>query len=164
MSSVGFSECLQKSVFSINMHESLKIFSGFLFATAKVAYVTAMLILHLILHSASSHNDFHIFITSSTRFSHHWRVPFDPSHQNDVLYNRVYLTLSGLEIRKGLFCSGFNQVLTFAFRGRLIYGRLNQRARFVIAFKRDLVWMGYKITYLVKKLILQYQRRVDVVK
>ena len=27
-------------------------FSGFLFATAKVAYVTAMIILHLILHSS----------------------------------------------------------------------------------------------------------------
>ena len=32
------------------------------------------------------------------------------------------------------------------------------------ALKRDLVWLGYQITYLVKKLILQYQRRVDGVK
>ena len=39
-------------------------FSGFLFATAKVAYITAMIILHLILHSAVHIYDFHIFITS----------------------------------------------------------------------------------------------------
>ena len=35
---------------------------------------------------------------------------FDPSHQNDLL-NRVYLTLSGLEIRKGILLrvqSSFN--------------------------------------------------------
>lgn len=32
------------------------------------------------------------------------------------------------------------------------------------ALKRDLEWLGYKITYLVKKLTLQYQRRVDGVK
>ena len=33
------------------------------------------------------------------------------------------------------------------------------------ALKRDLVWLGYQITYLVKKKrILQYQRRVDGVK
>ena len=39
-------------------------FSGFLFATAKVAYITAMIILHLILHSAVHIHDFHICITS----------------------------------------------------------------------------------------------------
>ena len=40
-------------------------FSGFPFATAKVAYITAMIILHLILPSAVYIYDFHIFITSS---------------------------------------------------------------------------------------------------
>ena len=40
-------------------------FSGFLFATAKVAYITAMIVLHLILPSAVYIYDFHIFITSS---------------------------------------------------------------------------------------------------
>ena len=39
-------------------------FSVFLFATAKVAYITAMIILHLILHSAVQIYDFHIFKTS----------------------------------------------------------------------------------------------------
>ena len=39
------------------------IFSGFLFATAKAAYITTMIILHLILHSAVYIYDFHIFIT-----------------------------------------------------------------------------------------------------
>ena len=43
---------------------SLNFFSGFLFATAKVAYITAMIILHLILHSAVQIYDFHIFKTS----------------------------------------------------------------------------------------------------
>ena len=42
---------------------SLKPFSGFLSATAKVAYVTAMIILHLILHSAVHKYAFHIFTT-----------------------------------------------------------------------------------------------------
>ena len=40
--------------------------SAFLFATAKVAYITAMIILHLILHSAVHIYDFHIFIISSS--------------------------------------------------------------------------------------------------
>ena len=44
--------------------ENDAFFSGFLFATAKVAYITAMIILHLILHSAVHIYDFHIFITS----------------------------------------------------------------------------------------------------
>ena len=42
-----------------------EFFSGFLFAAAKVAYITAMIILHLILHSAVYIYDFYIFITSS---------------------------------------------------------------------------------------------------
>ena len=41
-----------------------ELFSGFLCATAKVAYITAMIILHLILHSAVHIYDFHTFITS----------------------------------------------------------------------------------------------------
>ena len=42
---------------------SLKPFSSFLSATAKVAYITAMIILHLILHSAVHIYAFHIFTT-----------------------------------------------------------------------------------------------------
>ena len=38
-------------------------FLGFLFATAKVAYITARIILQIILHSALHIYDFHIFIT-----------------------------------------------------------------------------------------------------
>ena len=38
--------------------------SGFLFTTGKVAYITAMIILHLILHCAVHIYDFHIFKTS----------------------------------------------------------------------------------------------------
>ena len=38
-------------------------FSCFLFTTAKVAYITAMITLHLILHSAVHIYDFHIFST-----------------------------------------------------------------------------------------------------
>ena len=41
-----------------------EFFSGFLFATAKVAYLTAMIILHVILHSTFHIYDFHIFINS----------------------------------------------------------------------------------------------------
>ena len=49
---------------------SLNFFiSGFLFATSKVAYITAMIIFRIILHSAVHINDFHIFIISST-YSH----------------------------------------------------------------------------------------------
>ena len=36
-------------------------FSGFLFATAKVAYTTAVIILHLILHSTVHIYDFHTY-------------------------------------------------------------------------------------------------------
>ena len=43
-------------------------FSGFLFAAAKVAYITAMI---LILHSAVHIYDFHTFIISSS-FHHYW--------------------------------------------------------------------------------------------
>ena len=42
---------------------SLSFFSGFLFATVKVTYITAMIILHLILLSAVHICDFHIFKT-----------------------------------------------------------------------------------------------------
>ena len=38
--------------------EKKKAFSGFLFAAALVAYITAMIILHLILHSAVHIYDF----------------------------------------------------------------------------------------------------------
>ena len=41
-----------------------ELFSGFLCATAKVAYITAMIILHLMLHSAVHIYGFHTFITS----------------------------------------------------------------------------------------------------
>ena len=43
---------------------SLNFFSGFLFATAKVASITAMIYFHVILHPAFHIYDFHIFITS----------------------------------------------------------------------------------------------------
>ena len=37
-----------------------ELLSGFLFATAKVAYITAMILIHIILHSAVDIYDFHI--------------------------------------------------------------------------------------------------------
>ena len=46
--------------------------SGFLFAAAKVAYITAMI---LILHSAVHIYDFHTFIISSS-FHHYWIFTF----------------------------------------------------------------------------------------
>ena len=56
---------------------SLNFFSGFLFASAKVAYITAMIIVHLILHSAVHIYDFHIFKTLKTYFYPLlWRNPF----------------------------------------------------------------------------------------
>ena len=54
--------------FVINPRKDDDFFSGFLFATAKVACITAMIILDLILHSAVHIYDFHIFITSSSSF------------------------------------------------------------------------------------------------
>ena len=42
---------------------SLIFFSSSLFATAKIAYITAMIFLHIILHSAVHIYDFHIFMT-----------------------------------------------------------------------------------------------------
>ena len=41
-----------------------RIFSGFLFATAKVASITAMIFFHIVLHPAVLIYDFHIFMTS----------------------------------------------------------------------------------------------------
>ena len=38
--------------------------AGFLFATAKVVFITAMIFLHIILHPAVLKYNFHIFITS----------------------------------------------------------------------------------------------------
>ena len=46
----------------------IEFFSGFLFATAKVAYITAIIVLRIILHSAVHIYDFHKFITSSSSF------------------------------------------------------------------------------------------------
>ena len=40
-----------------------EFFSGFLFATAKIAYITAMIFIRVILHSPVHIHDFHIFIT-----------------------------------------------------------------------------------------------------
>ena len=48
----------------VRIPHKTELFSGFLCATAKVAYITAMIILHLILHSAVHIYDFHTFITS----------------------------------------------------------------------------------------------------
>ena len=39
-----------------------EIFSGFLFATARVESITVMIFFHIILHSAVLIYDFHIFI------------------------------------------------------------------------------------------------------
>ena len=44
---------------------NLNFFSGFLFATAKIAYITAMIFIHMILHSAVHIYVIHIFITLS---------------------------------------------------------------------------------------------------
>ena len=44
------------------------IFSGFLFATAKVPLVTAMIFFHIILHPEVLIYDFHVSITSSSSF------------------------------------------------------------------------------------------------
>ena len=49
----------------------LIFFSGFLFATAKVAYIIAMIILQLIPHSAVHIYHFHTFIISSS-FHRYW--------------------------------------------------------------------------------------------
>ena len=49
----------------------LIFFSGFLFATAKVAYIIAMIILHLIPNSAVHIYHFHTFIISSS-FHRYW--------------------------------------------------------------------------------------------
>ena len=48
--------------------------SGFLFTTAKVASITAMIFFHIILHPAVLIYDFHIFITSRQSLS--TTVPF----------------------------------------------------------------------------------------
>ena len=45
-----------------------EFFSGFLFATAKIASITAMIFFHIILHPAVLINDFHVFITPSSSF------------------------------------------------------------------------------------------------
>ena len=44
------------------------IFSSFLSATAKVVFITVLIIFHLILYSTVLIYDFHIFITSSSSF------------------------------------------------------------------------------------------------
>ena len=55
----------------VRTRTSLIFFSGFLFATAKVSYITAMIILHLILHAAVHIYVFNIFITSDKFDSGH---------------------------------------------------------------------------------------------
>ena len=80
----------------------------------------------------------------------------------------------GIKNSKGFILLRVQSRFNLCFQGCLIYCRLNRRAQFVKmtsilhllteALKRDLEWLGYKITYLVKKLTLQYQRRVDGVK
>ena len=47
---------------------SLNFFSGFLFATAKIASITGMIFFHIILHPAVLINDFDAFITPSSSF------------------------------------------------------------------------------------------------
>ena len=59
---------------------SLNFFSGFLFATAKVAYVTAIIMIHLILHSAVQF--FTPQFSSSLRFSY--------IHNFIIILSRVY--------------------------------------------------------------------------
>ena len=49
-------------------HLTFFFLSAFLFATAKVTYITTMIILNLILHSAVHIYDFHIFIIVSSSF------------------------------------------------------------------------------------------------
>ena len=49
----------------LNLVQAWIVFSGFLFAASEVAYITAMIFIDIILHSAVHMYDFHIFITSS---------------------------------------------------------------------------------------------------
>ena len=42
-----------------------RFFLGFLFATTKVAYITAMIFIHITLHSAVHIHDFHISVIAS---------------------------------------------------------------------------------------------------
>ena len=63
-----FCSCEKKMVNGWNPVQTGFFFSGFLFATAKVASKTAMIYFHTILHPAVHINDFHIFITSSSSF------------------------------------------------------------------------------------------------
>ena len=57
-----------------------EFFSGFLFATAKIASISAMVFFRIVLHPAVLINDFHVFITPSSSF----RV-FNMNQFNDLL-------------------------------------------------------------------------------
>lgn len=59
--------------------------SGFLFATAKVVYITTTIILHLILHPAVNVYDFHIFKTHVYSVRCHENL-FEKYIQNEVPY------------------------------------------------------------------------------
>ena len=89
----------------------------FLFATAKVAYITAMIFLHIILHSAVHIYDFRIFTTSSTFFSRVYNEPIQrpaPSWLVSLLGRALhrYHRDQGFESRTSLnfFQAFFSQV------------------------------------------------------
>ena len=89
----------------------------FLFATAKVAYITAMIFLHIILYSSVHINDFHIFTTSSTFFPRVYNEPIQRPALSWLvsLIGRAlhrYHRDQGFESRKGLnfFQAFFSQL------------------------------------------------------
>ena len=68
VSSIGKSTAPVSQRSRVRIPYKPEFFSGFLFATAKVASITAMIYFYIFLHPAVQIYDFHIFTTSSPSF------------------------------------------------------------------------------------------------
>ena len=86
---------------------SWNFFSGFLLVTAKVAFITAMIFLHLILHPAVLIYDFDIFTTSKLELCQHVFLILFRGYLKvffDVKHKRTLHTIFTAIIKENNFC------------------------------------------------------------
>ena len=79
-------------------------FSGFLFVTTKVAYITAMIFLQIILHSAVYIYDFHKFIMSSSSFHGFKTAQIYSTAIEDIVYKTLFTIIlrNNIELNRAL--------------------------------------------------------------
>ena len=92
---------------------NLFFFAGFLFVTTKVVYITAMIFLQIILHSAVYIYDFHKFIMSSSSFHGFKTVQIYSTAIEDIVYKTLFTIIlrNNIELNRALQWQNISKAL-----------------------------------------------------